>query len=153
MTEYDFICTVCNGAFSMNVRTGYRICAANRKRAMQAAKRLDSILSESFDLQCYFELNPTPHITVKGTDRIHQKDRHPALIGFQVQKNFDSPQKLLGYPIFSDDDFKEVTQADFVQELVNTYSGIMKAKDKTRLGFECISYAIEKIKNQNNPLD
>lgn len=142
MPKYDFIYTVCNGAFMMDICTGYCIFAESRKKAMQAAGRLDSILSESFDLRCYFDLKPKPHITVQGTDRIHQKETQPVIINFQVQQNFDSPQKLLGYPVFTDDDFQNLSEADFIKEMIEKCSGYMNFKHRTCLKFDCISYGV-----------
>lgn len=142
MPKYDFIYTMSNGAFMMEVCTGYYIIAANRTKAMQAAERLDRICSESFDLQCTFELTPIPHISARGSDRVHRLSRKPRAITFKVQRHFDSSSKLLDFPVFSDEDFQSVTEADFIKELIETYSEDMNTHHKTFLSFDCISYGV-----------
>ena len=142
MPKYDFYYVMNEGPFIMEVCTGYTILAENNKMAMKAAERLANILSESFTLRCGFCLNPKPNITVKGIDRKHYSNIQPQIIRLQIQRNFNSPNKLFGYPVFTDDDFQDVTESEFIEGLEKEYSDHMKTTNKVCLEFECISYGV-----------
>jgi hypothetical protein len=142
MPKYDFIYTVCDGAFMLDIRTGYYIIAENKEEAMQAAKRLDEILSESFDLQCCFNTMPEPHFTVHGIDSKHHRGTQPQIINYLVQKSSDSSKSFMGDPIFLDDSFQSVSEADFINKLSKEHSFDMGMKQEIQVRFECISYGV-----------
>lgn len=142
MPKYDLYYVMSEGSFMMEVCTGYTIISENNKMAMKAAEHLANLLSESFILRCGFCLTPKPHLTVQGINQKHYSSIRPQTIRFQIQRNFHSPNKLLGYPVFNDDDFQDVTESKFIEELGKEYSDHLKTTNKACLEFECIGYGV-----------
>jgi hypothetical protein len=147
MPKYKFIYSVSNGAFQMDVFTGLYIIAENYKKAMSAAGRLDRIVTEQYNFQVTYEMLPKPYIAVKCNNIINKQDCKPNVIKYQIQRNFDSSNKLMGLPVFSDDDFEDVSKDDFIEELQNDY-GLNFRNSKINISFEIISYQVQCINTQ-----
>jgi hypothetical protein len=133
---YDLMYDMGNGAFNVEVFTGIQVAAKNREQAIMKAEQFESKLSDSFDLSCCFKPFPTPHLVVTGFDTFHGVKTHPFVIGYKILRSADSPRKMLGFPVFSEEDFEKVSEVQFLKEMSEVYD------KSTSFGSE--SYWIEK---------
>ncbi len=144
MPKYKFVYTVSNGIYQMDVFTGLYIIAKNKKEALNAAERVDMIVSSNYDFQVSFEFIPKPHIDAKCINLINHRNCKPNIIKYQIQTNFKSSKRLMGFPVFSEDDFKNVSQKEFMDVLYNDYFTYMY-NNKKHFAFESICYGILKV--------
>ena len=104
MPKYLFVYEVTKDNLRMDISTGFRIVAANKKKALDMAKRLDQILIDFYNFRVHCEPSPHPHIeiTLDGADSCNQK---PQIIKYQILE------------LQSDNCYKQVSSREFHDEL------------------------------------
>jgi len=139
MPKYKFIYNVSEGIFQMDVFTGMYILADNQTQALKSASRLDTIISDFYNFRVSFELMPQPHISVNCNISRDRRNLNPEILKYHIQNNFDSSKRLLGLPVYTENNFKNVSAVDFLEELQNNYVKYLKCVNKTGLSFVTIA--------------
>jgi hypothetical protein len=142
MPKYKFIYKVSNGIFQIDVFTGMYILSDSHSQAMESASRLDEIIRSNYDFEVKFELIPQPQIAIICTRLSDNQSTKPKVLNFKIQKNTKSLPEL---PVFSEKDFKEVCEDEFLMEIQKTYSQHPKCKNVTALSFEIDSYGVQEV--------
>jgi hypothetical protein len=141
MPKYRFIYTVSNGIFQMDVFTGMYILAADQPAALKSAARLNKCCH----FKAAFETLPRPHISVNCISPRDGQDLEPEILKYQIQNNFDRARLLLGFPVFSDEDFENMTEKEFLQRFQEDYGDYLKHKNAVT--FETVSCEVQEINN------
>ncbi len=104
MPKYQLIYEVSNDNLRMDISTGFCIDAANKKKALNMAKRLDQILIDFYKFRVHCEPLPHSHIEIMldGADSCNEK---PQIIKYKVLE------------LQSDDCYKQVSSREFHDEL------------------------------------
>lgn len=148
MAKYKFIYTVNEGDYAMEVFTGVHILAEARDEAMNAARRLDGIISSSCQFSASFELFPLPHVVVQcKTFRGEFPDGkdESCVKSFKISCPQGAHKHIMGYPVFTKADFKIVSETEFLESVKDSYTNYFTRKNRTYITFEPISYGIEEM--------
>jgi hypothetical protein len=142
MLKYKFFYKVSNGIFQMDVFTGMYILSDSYSQAVESASRLDEIIRSNYDFKVDFELIPQPQIAIICTRLSDNQSINPKVLNFKIQK---STKPLPELPVFSEEDFKEVCEDEFLIEIQKTYTQHLKSKNVTVLSFEIDSYGVQEV--------
>jgi len=151
MTKYKLIYSVSEGDYAMEVFTGLYILAEDRDKAMNAARRLDEIVSSRCRFSVCFELHPFPHVDVKWEGikvGFPEKRDKCCIMSFKICRPQGAHESIMGYPVFTKNDFETVSEAEFINNLQRAYENYFTQENRTYITFEPVSYGVEENKQR-----
>lgn len=143
MPKYKFIYNVSEGIFQMDVFTGIYIIADNKEKALDAASRLDDIVSTCYKFTTVFEFRSKPNMSVNCIRLNDGYNLKPQILKYQIQQG-NSPE-------FFDDVYVDISENTFLEKLQGYFSN---CDPKHLISFDAISYEVQEVSSHlDNHLD
>ena len=138
--KYKFLYIAAEGDFQITITAGHTLYAKDFEHAMKLAAHMDEYVLPEMNYSIMFHELPSPCVFIK-----YDKSKSPmvpAVVKYEILQNKNPHKEIMGFPVYSDEDFLEVGEEKFLRLVAEHYKAYFQRNNRHTLSFEIISFGV-----------
>lgn len=150
MNKFQHVYSVSEGDYQMDIFTGITISADSRETAMKIAETLEGRVKKGW-VTAFLYSTPHPHLKFDFNQAniprvLNTSVSYPAVLKCEILCPKGGHEILMGFPIYTMDDFVEISEQEFIRKMAMEYVPYFHCKNRPYVSFETLAYGVEEVK-------
>lgn len=138
MPVYKLMYGMADGDFQIDLDTGLRLSALDKKTALHEWNKLEKRCYSDKQLRIVYMRNAKPSFFLTGR-KTADNLQDCRITKYQVCRPKGEHREINGIPVYTNDDYMNVSEKDFISLIEREYSAYFTQKETDCLDFEIIS--------------